>query len=154
VTRIKREFRRILKVGLKMDTSEKYIRMCESAKDIQRLWNFENGDYIVDLSDGETMVWFGYPPKEYIDIVWLPRQDQYQELCINFYIRDMGMSRDEAFFHFLGYYAGYLKESYDTGYRIGKKGEYEEIDSCEELMLKYTMMLIYWKRWDGENWVK
>jgi hypothetical protein len=25
-----------------MDVSEKYIKMCESAKDIQRFWNFEN----------------------------------------------------------------------------------------------------------------
>lgn len=137
-----------------MDTSEKYIKMCESAKDIQRLWSFENGDYIFDLSEEEVMVWFGFPPKNPLDIVWLPKQDQYQEICINFYMQNMGMSRSEAFFHFLRWYAGCLKESYYAGCNIGKNGNYEEINSCEELMLKCTMKLMYWKRWDGKKWVK
>jgi hypothetical protein len=39
-----------------MDTSEKYIKVCESAKDIQRCWNLENGDYIFDPADGEASV--------------------------------------------------------------------------------------------------
>lgn len=61
------------------------------------------------------------------------------------------MSRNEAFIHFLGWYAACLKESYDTGCNVGKNDEYEEIDSCEELMLRYTMKLIYWKRCNGEK---
>jgi hypothetical protein len=137
-----------------MDTSEKYVRMCREAKEIQRLWNFENGDYIFDLSDGEVMVWFGYPPKEPIDIIWLPKQDQYQEICIDYYIQNMKILGSEAFFHFLGWYATCLKESYDTEFNIGDKDGYEEINSCEELMLEYTMKLIYCKKWDGERWEK
>jgi hypothetical protein len=139
---------------MKMDTSEKYIKMSESAKDIQRFWNFENRDYVFDPYDGETMVWFGYPPEEYIKVVWLPRQDQYQKICIDFYIQNMGISRNEAFFHFLEWYADCLKESHIIGCKNGKNGEYEDINSCEELMLKYTMKLIYWKKWNGEKWVK
>jgi hypothetical protein len=61
------------------------------------------------------------------------------------------MSMNEAFFHFLEWDATCLKESYDKGCNIGINGEYEEINSCEELMLKYTMKLMYWKRWDGES---
>ncbi len=64
------------------------------------------------------------------------------------------MSRHEAFFRFLEWYASCLKETYDIGCNIGKNSEYEEINSCEELMLKYTMRLIHWKKWDGEKWVK
>ena len=101
-----------------------------------------------------TRVRFGYPSKEYKEIVWLPRQDQLQEICIEFNIQNLRMSRSEAFFHFLGWYSICLKETYDNGRNIGKNGEYGEINSCEELMLKYTMMLMYWKRWDGEKWVK
>lgn len=134
-----------------MDISEKYIRMCREAKEIQRLWNFENGDYVFDPSDGEIMVWFGYPPKDPLEVFWLPKQDQYQEICIDFYIQNMRMSRNEAFFHFLGWYASCLKESYNNGCNFGENGEYEEISSCEELMLEYTMKLIYWKRWDGKK---
>ena len=37
-----------------MDTSEKYIAMCESAKDIQWQWNFKIEDYIFDPTDGEA----------------------------------------------------------------------------------------------------
>jgi hypothetical protein len=48
----------------------------------------------------------------------------------------MGMSRNEAFFHFLVLFKSCLKESYDIGCNIGENGDYEEIESCEELMLK------------------
>ncbi|RPJ78584.1 MAG: hypothetical protein EHM20_03560 [Alphaproteobacteria bacterium] len=137
-----------------MDASEKYIKMCESAKDIQRQWNFKIEDYIFDPADGEARVWFGYPKEEYSEIVWLPRQNQLQEICIEFFMQNLGMSRREAFFHFLGWYASCIKETFDNGCNVGENGEYEELNSCEELMLKYTMMLIHWKRWDGERWVK
>lgn len=103
-----------------MDTSERYIKMCESAEDIQRFWNFENGDYVFDLLDGETMVWFGYPPEKDIKVVWLPRQDQLQELCINFYTQNLKVSMSEAFIHFLGWHSTCLKKSHDTGFIIGK----------------------------------
>jgi hypothetical protein len=63
----------------------------------------------------------------------------------------MGISKNEAFFHFLEWYADCLKESHGIGCKIGNNDEYEEINSCEELMLRYTMKLIYWKKWDGEE---
>jgi hypothetical protein len=59
---------------------EKYIKMCISAKEIQRQWNYEKGDYILDPADGEARVWFWHPPKEYSEFVWLPGQDQLQEV--------------------------------------------------------------------------
>jgi hypothetical protein len=142
------EYQRMVKV----DTSENYIKMCKSAQDIQRQWNFKIEDYIFDPADGEARVWFGYPPKEYSEIIWLPKQDQLQEICINFYMQNLSISRYEAFIHFLGLYASWLKEVHNIVCNVG--GEYEEIDSCEELMLEYTMKLTHWKKWDGENWVK
>jgi hypothetical protein len=39
-----------------MDTSENYIAMCESAKDIQLQWNFKIEDYIFDPAEGEASV--------------------------------------------------------------------------------------------------
>lgn len=115
-----------------MDTSEKYTKMCESEKDIQRFWNFENGGYVFDPYDGEAMIQSGYPPEEYIKVVWFSRPDQYQKICIDFYIQNMGISRDEALFHFLEWYADCLKESHGIGCIIGKNGGYEEINSCEK----------------------
>jgi hypothetical protein len=95
----------------------------------------------------------GYPPKEYSEIIWLPKQDQLQEICIGIYMQNPNISKHEAFFHFLGLYASWLRETHDNGYNIGEIGEYNEIDSCEELMLEYTMRLMHWKKWDGEIWV-
>ncbi len=46
------------------------------------------------------------------------------------------------------------KETEDTGRNIGENGQNEEVISCEELMLKYVMKLMHWKRWDGGKWVK
>ena len=63
------------------------------------------------------------------------------------------MSRHEAFFRFLEWYSSCLKETSETGCSIEENSEYDEINSCEELMLKCTMKLMYWKRWDGERWV-
>jgi hypothetical protein len=100
-----------------MDISEKSIKMCDSAKDIQLQWNFKCEDYIFDPADGEARVWFGYPSKE--EIIWLPKQDQLQEICINLYKQNLRMSMNEAFFHFLEWYAICLKESHDKGCNIG-----------------------------------
>lgn len=35
------------------------------------------------------------------------------------------------------------------GCNIGENGKYEDVDSCEELMLRYTVMIIYC----GKNWM-
>jgi len=93
----------------------------------------------------------GYPPKEYSEIIWLPKQDQLQEICIGIYIQNLNISKHEAFFQFLGLYASWLKETNHNWHNIGENGEYNEIDSCEELMLEYTMRLMYWKKMGWRN---
>lgn len=75
-----------------MDISEKYIRMCSLASEIQHIWTYENGDYIYDTIDGDASVWYWHQSKDVSDCVWLPRQDQLQELCIEFLTRIMDMS--------------------------------------------------------------
>jgi hypothetical protein len=70
-----------------MDTSEKYIEMCEKATEIQndkKWWNM--GDFIANaLMPGDTDIKrlimvadhnIGRMP----DLIWLPRQDQLQEM--------------------------------------------------------------------------
>ena len=133
-----------------MDTSEKYIKKCESAEDIQRKWVFKSGDFVFDPDFEEVQVLLWYPTKDYSEYVWLPRQDQLQELCINFYMQNLSISRYEAFCRFLEWYAGCLKATSDNGLNVGKN----EIDSGEELLLEYTMNMLHWKKWNGENWVR
>ena len=129
-----------------MDTSEKYVRMCRESKEIQRLWHFENGDYVFDPAYEEVQVLLYYPVKDFSEIIWLPRLDQIQAICIDFFIQNGRISRNEAFVHFLELYTICLKETFNNECNVGENDEYEEINSCEGLMLRYIIKLIYWKR--------
>jgi hypothetical protein len=133
-----------------MDTSEKYIKMCSSAQEIQRKWSYENGDFILDPVDDEVKTWFWYTPKEYSDITWLPRQDQLQEICIEFFIINLKILRHEAFLRFLEWYTGCLRQTFENGL----KNEYGFIDSGEELLLNDAMTMLHGKKWDGEGWIR
>jgi hypothetical protein len=73
--------------------------------------------------DGEARTWFWYP-KDVSDYIWLPRQDQFQEICMQFFMQNMSMSEYEAFIHFLGSYASWLKEAHNIIWNVG--GEYKE----------------------------
>ncbi len=84
--------------------------MCSLAKEIQLKWSYENGDYIYDTIDDDAGVWYWHHSKDVSDCVWLPRQDQLQELCIDFFIRIMGMSEYEAFIRLLDSYSSWLRE--------------------------------------------
>jgi hypothetical protein len=106
-----------------VDTSEKYVKICESAKEIQWKWNCRSGDFVYDPAFEEVQVLLYYPAKDYTEYVWLPRQDQLQEICINFYMQNLSISRHEAFFHFLGLYASWIKDVHNIICNIG--GEYK-----------------------------
>ena len=135
----------------KVDTSGKYISMCVSAKDIQHHWNFKIEDYIFDPADGEARVWFGYPPAENSDIVWLPRHDQLQEICIQFFMQNLKISEYEAFLRFLEWYSGCLRFAFEHSLKNSDCGF---SNSSEEILLNEAMTMMHGKKWDGNNWVK
>lgn len=132
-----------------MDTSEKYIRMCSLAKEIQRKWAFRSGDFIYNPAFEKVEVLL-YPENNSHNYIWLPRQDQLQEICIEFYMQNLKISKFEAFLQFLEWYSGRLRYAFEHGLRNGNGF----IDSGEELLLNRAMIMMHWKRWDGENWVK
>jgi hypothetical protein len=72
-----------------VDTSEKYIKMCSLAKDIQRQWVFKSDDFVFDPDFEEVQALLWYPVKDFSEYVWLPRRDQLEELCIEFYIQNL-----------------------------------------------------------------
>ena len=132
-----------------MDISEKYIRMCSLAKEIQRKWVFQSGDFVYNPSLEEVEVLL-YPGNNSINYVWLPRQDQLQEVCIAFFMKNLRISKLEAFLRFLEWYSGRLRYTFEHGLKNGNGF----IDSGEELLLNRAMIMMHWKKWDGENWVK
>src|SRR5665647_344820 len=119
-----------------MDALERYLKMLESAKEIQRLCNFENGDYFFDPVSREVQIYFWYSSSDFSEHIWIPRQDQYQEICISFFMQNLRLSRHDAFSRFLEWYAGCLTETAETGRFSGKSDKYEYVDSCDELMLE------------------
>jgi hypothetical protein len=132
-----------------MDTSEKYIRMCSLAKEIQRKWVFQAGDFVYNLSFEKVEVLLS-PGDNSINYIWLPRQDQLQEICIEFFMQNLKISRFEAFLRFVEWHSGRLRYAFEHGL----KNRNGFIDSGEELLLNRAMIIMHGKKWDGENWVK
>lgn len=69
-----------------MDTSEKYILMCEKAQEIQELKNVPmiGGNFYFNKNSCQIRVdkeGFLSEFSKNKDSVWLPRQDQLQEMC-------------------------------------------------------------------------
>ena len=128
-----------------MDTSKEYVEMCEKAEEIQKR-DFENGDIIFYKNKWgmyfkekfyEEMVFNDNTLIKYeLNPIWLPRQDQLQEI-----IGNIGMNRlmSKAYKMF-----GSLEVS---------NPKLKEV-SMEQLWLAFVMKEKYKKTWNGKDWIK
>ena len=135
-----------------MDTSETYIKMCEKAEEIQ-VHKISEGDYYYsdnwerghELVKGRVA--FAYDEKNWdgdvsyvysnsTRVIWLPHQDQLQEMIGNFTEQKDLLNR---YFN---------SESPDY---IGWDAH---VTSMEQLWLAFVMYERYGKIWDGTNWIK
>ncbi len=132
-----------------MDTSKKYIRMCSLAKEIQKKWVFQSGDFVYNPAFEKVEVLL-YPGNNSINYIWLPRQDQLQEICIAFFMHNLRISKFEASLKFLEWYSGRLRYAFEHELKNGN----DFIDPGEELLLNRAMIMMHWRKWNGENWVK
>ncbi len=131
-----------------MDTSKGYIDMCEAASEIQDVWkpsraDFIKGDfvgYIQDVSIVPSIVKYAINPLgedsevgRYAwyfqnELVWLPSQDQLQDMT-GWCMADNVMQSAEFF----------------------EQNE-SKIGSMEQLWLAFVMKEKYNKKWNGEEW--
>lgn len=127
-----------------MDKSSLYIKMCESAKVIQKQWKPEFGDFFVSMSLGLTSpcqpIVSDLEKKvaylKTIKAVWLTRQDQLQEMVIENYAMPWDLAI--AFSNVL----------------MGENASYfEKFDSMEKLWLAFVMLEKYKKKWKDGEWV-
>ena len=139
-----------------MDTSKEYIKMCEKAWEIQRIAPKEDTvkaleDYKSELfylplenkialghwdnDEGDWMIGHYRDNKE--DAIWLPRQDQLQEMVD---VKD-GRSFSDA-----------LTDIYED-FMEGMKDYYYDSNSMEQLWLAFVMKEKFNKVWDGEEWI-
>ena len=132
-----------------MDTSLKYLDMCR-VYDIQHNWKFELGDYFGYLADvtwrdksrthgvdivDESLL---YSKERYTHWVWLPRQDQLQEMITG----DEYLYRTE-----FGNSSGALFEAITE---FAHRGDYGK--SFEMLWLIFVMERKFKKFWNGLSW--
>ena len=122
-----------------MDTSEAYVKMCEKAEEIQLDFRPQDGDYIVEVIQSPRNVLMSiFVHPHHRRYIWLPRQDQLQEMISE---------------HWNLTYSYGLVERFANWLRSSKVGYYENL-SMEQLWLAFVMSQKYNKVWDGEEWVK
>ena len=115
-----------------MDTSEQYIEMCKNATEIQALKPFTCHDI---SSENSSLTYNGDFIEQTDDIdmtIWLPRQDQLQDMLDNEY------AHTTIFFF----------------YRFWMIADKSPRDTMEQLWLAFVMENKYSKQWDGQNWIE
>ena len=126
-----------------MDRSSSYITMCESREEIQEQWQPEFGDFYVSMSLGLTSpcqpIMSDLEKKvsylKTIKAVWLPRQDQLQEMVIENYAMPWDLAI--AFSNVL----------------MGENASYfEKFDSMEKLWLAFIILEKYKRKWNDGEW--
>ena len=120
-----------------MDTTKQYLLMCEKANEIQVLRPTEsNGDWCNWMGDTKCInVGIVILHK---NIIWLPRQDQLQEMIINPLLSN-----------------GLINQIKDklNNFKIEKEVQ-GKIISMEQYLLLIVMKEKYNKVWNGTDWQK
>ena len=120
-----------------MDTSDEYIKMCEKAEEIQKDWIPDYGDFHVTYDDTGnvcfTDVFSGHTDYRFSKFVWLPRQDQLQEM--------------------IGEYLVNKRIMYLILNKMGVDMTFGLFDSFEQLWLGIVMYTKHHKKWDGSVWI-
>ena len=127
-----------------MDKSSPYIKMCESATVMQKQWKPEFGDFFVSMSLGLTSpcqpIVSDLEKKvsylKTIKAVWLPRQDQLQEMVIEKYATPWD-----------------LAIAFSNVLMDDNESYFDKFDSMEKLWLAFIMLEKCKKRWKDGEWV-
>ena len=136
----------VLKGENYFDISDTYIKMCEKAENLQDKWTIMNGDYLFSKETKKIKLVPSPSPKinhthkELQDCaVWLPRQDQLQEILC-------GVSPVKGWtaYGLAGGLHKFLLTDYDSSIIDG---------TMEQYWLSFVMLEKYKKKWDGEEWI-
>ena len=123
-----------------MDTSKEYIEMCRKAVEVQELWSPISGDvsYLMDIDCVSIWSYGLYKTDISCAEIWLPRQDQLQDMVGEDTDYHTLMKFDTWVFTLARIYDDIIIEKF----------------SMEQLWLAFVMHEKYGKKWDGEDWVK
>ncbi len=139
-----------------MDTSQEYIKMCKKAGEIQELTrNYEDSKdfWICKNCEGlGRMHWPKYEVCKDWSGIWLPRQDQLQEMVESVFDKLNG-KRHHLIFHFYEFLnkKNYSRKSTQCNYVV-IANLMNDWPSMEQLWLAFVMKKKFGKSWDGEEW--
>lgn len=138
-----------------MDTSETYIKMCD-CEEIQGEWALppEKQDFVYHIRRELCLAGFMVSSEDRDmpeGFIWLPRQDQIQELIRDYYAEGVRQKRPKAWFP---------EGVVGLTYVLKKFNEFapsdgliaHEVKSFEHLWLAFYMHEKHGKVWDGERW--
>lgn len=116
-----------------MDTSKQNIKMCEKAEEIQK-HKWAIGDVYSFGAESGYCCPIPYAPQ---GSIWLPRQDQLQEMVF-------GISGDVQ---------GQIWQIRE--FVTGNRATFPEVTSMEQLWLAFVMQVKYQKVWDAQiaDWI-
>jgi len=129
-----------------VDTSSEYIKMCEKASEIQNMWEPSTPDFVV-LRGSREVDCIGarkFSEVRVPDDVWIPRQDQLQEMVVT----------DSGGLPYWSLLSRFYDWALESGAGGGTKVSYKRA-SMEQLWLAFVMNEKYHKEWDFEKkeWV-
>lgn len=130
-----------------MDTSKEYIEMCEKAQEIRNFYyeNKDSGCFVyVKRIDSVECISSAHIKYQNDGDVWLPRQDQLQEMILQLYTPMPELNP--------------LSQSFTSLYkfcctisRLEDKSKTQLFSSYEQLWLAFTMQDKYNKVWDFDK---
>jgi hypothetical protein len=142
-----------------MDTSKKYIKMCKEAEEIQNYRDkslLQDGDFIFlghDITDEEGISVYSDEMKNWIAkievfFVWIPRQDQLQEM-ISFKPWNEDDNREPLHRLFFEFRKFVQWDDEDSWWSFK-----DDFTSFEQLWLAFVMREKYKKEWNmvSEKW--
>ncbi len=120
-----------------MDTSETYIKMCEKAEEIQECYDMAKYPY-------PNLFWYNNELHFLNNLkvgIWLPRQDQLQEM--------IGKTYPEPYFML----TDWIIENESKIDENMNNPCFANTESMEQLWLAFVMKEKYNKIWNGEDWI-
>jgi hypothetical protein len=124
-----------------MDTSKRYIEMCEKAEEIQKIEpsnsysKFQQGN----VYHFDDRVYYQHVPPNVpgIKTTWLPRQDQLQDMIKAYDDKEYTADEKRA-----------------VWFMVYEFSVSTEFDSFESLWLQFVMCHKYFKIWKDQEWIK
>ena len=123
-----------------MDTSEQYVRMCEKAVELRMTKERLDPDDLVAAGGVSYLreIKYIHQVRGYPVCVWLPRQDQLQEM----------MGEGWGCLALLCHFFEFTKHMIVDGESVLAL----QFTSMEQFWLAFVMKEKYNKHWDGDNW--